>query len=221
MKHVGEIINIYNDDPDQKIKVMVYGIYDDIPENNIPWAFPNIHDRGSRYLPLSVGDLVYVSFNDNDFYHPIYEGYVKSDDILKDILSKHGMDGLNVLTSDGNYSIIRSDKHGFIIENDGCSVKLSRSGDIILSNKGDQSEMVMEAGNFVVTSLLSEIKSNNVKLGKTPTFSATRAEMLYPVLLSLATKIDILLPPVPPNPSMVSIVQSAQNGFKSPTVNIS
>lgn len=222
MKYVGEIVDICDDDPDQKLKVMVYGVYDDISQDDIPWAFPCTHDNGSRFIPFSIGDLVYVTFNDgDDIYHPIYEGYVKSDDILKSILNKHGMNGLNVLTSDGNFSIIRSDKEGFILENDGSSVKLTSDGAISIQNKSGQSEMVMDGGEFLVTSLLSQLKSNDVKLGNTPTFSATRAEVLYPIMLALATKIDILLPPVPPNPSMVSLVEGVKSGMKSSSVKIS
>lgn len=74
-KYRGKVID--NDDPLQcsRVKVRVFGKYDELDANVIPWAIPEINflgsTKGSSIIP-EIGTIVKVEFDQGDDKVPIY-----------------------------------------------------------------------------------------------------------------------------------------------------
>lgn len=78
---LGEIVLVDNDSKfDGRCKVRVFEKFDDIPDEYLPWAYPNSSDvfgRGSMggagsFSYPQVGSIVRIKFNNGDIYHPEY-----------------------------------------------------------------------------------------------------------------------------------------------------
>ena len=80
-KHFGNLRGevVRNDDPLKagRVKVNVFGVYDDIPEDSIPWAIyadpamGGINNVGSAIIP-EVGAHVWCFFEGGDHHYPVY-----------------------------------------------------------------------------------------------------------------------------------------------------
>ena len=65
----GEVVDRRDDKEYDRVKVRVFGVFDDpIEVAHIPWAYPA---RVNGELP-SLGDIVTVFFREGDLYQPIY-----------------------------------------------------------------------------------------------------------------------------------------------------
>jgi hypothetical protein len=88
---LGEVMD--NEDPllNGRCKIKVFGKFDNISTENIPWATPqNRMLPGSHAVPR-IGDIVSIRFDNGDIYHPEYEFQVNQNDDLKaDILESSG-----------------------------------------------------------------------------------------------------------------------------------
>ena len=87
-RYVGKVVSLDEDTKTKNIKVLVYGVYDDIPEADIPWAEPiNAGMAGSSFILPEIGSLVNITFIADDIYRPAYTSSVSS---AKDV---YGIDG--------------------------------------------------------------------------------------------------------------------------------
>ena len=88
---LGEVLD--NDDPNfnGRIKIKVFGKFDSIPTENIPWATPaNRSTPGAHAVPR-IGDIVAVRFDNGDIYHPEYFYQIDQNvDLKADILESSG-----------------------------------------------------------------------------------------------------------------------------------
>jgi hypothetical protein len=118
----GKVID--NNDPKKqgRCKVKVYGLYDEIPNSDIPWSNPTQgflgSDVSSLIIPLN-GTIVNVVFEDDDVYKPVY---TTKTFITTEIPSK---------AKDGY-----PDNMVFFESNDGDSFTFNRkTGDMILTHR--------------------------------------------------------------------------------------
>lgn len=73
--YMGRVVD--NNDPEKlgRCKVTVYGVFDDIPEKDLPWAVPEFAFIGSQngsFIVPPNNVLVNVRFSDGNIYEPIY-----------------------------------------------------------------------------------------------------------------------------------------------------
>lgn len=84
---LGEVMD--NKDPlnNGRCRVKVYGKFDTLPTEAIPWATPMTRDHiGSHHTP-NIGDIVAVRFDNGNMYHPEYWFQVNQNkDLKKDVL---------------------------------------------------------------------------------------------------------------------------------------
>ena len=84
---LGEVVD--NQDPlsNGRCKVKVFGKFDTIPTEAIPWASPmNRNLPGSHAVPR-IGDIVGIRFDNGDIYHPEYLFQVdQNSDLKNDVL---------------------------------------------------------------------------------------------------------------------------------------
>ena len=78
----GKVID--NEDPDKlgRVKILVFGYYDEIPSKALPWAVPDIGyvggTNGSFIIP-EVGTMVRGYFDQGDIQKPIYDSVAFSE----------------------------------------------------------------------------------------------------------------------------------------------
>lgn len=84
---IGEVVD--NADPSNlgRCRVKVFGKFDDLPNDAIPWATPMNRDHvGSHSIP-NIGTVVAVRFDNGNIYHPEYWFQINQSKALKaDIL---------------------------------------------------------------------------------------------------------------------------------------
>ena len=80
---LGEVVD--NNDPlkNGRCRVRVYGKFDNIPTDAIPWAAPsNTHAPGQHFVPRN-GDIVSITFDNGNIYLPMYSYYINQNAELK------------------------------------------------------------------------------------------------------------------------------------------
>lgn len=86
---LGEVIRI--DDPQKigRIKVRVFGKFDDLIEDHIPWAYPSANNTsgsnsgGGFFSVPKLGTIVSITFDSGNIYHPEYHYNQRISDELK------------------------------------------------------------------------------------------------------------------------------------------
>jgi hypothetical protein len=75
---IGEVIDIEDPLLIGRIKVNVYGKFDTIPTEDIPWAYPGNNNTGGSpsgggfFSVPKIGSVVSVKFDNGNIYHPEY-----------------------------------------------------------------------------------------------------------------------------------------------------
>lgn len=125
-KYLGEVLSISDPDKLGKIKVNVFGIYDNLKEENIPWATcrNNIisgssSGAGSLSLP-KVGSLVEVEFDNGNKYTPKwYTQHRISNELLEKLKKDDYYENAQILCYDTELNIyiyyIKNSNQGFVI----------------------------------------------------------------------------------------------------------
>lgn len=90
---LGEVIKI--DDPQKigRIKVRVFGKFDDLIDEHIPWAYPSTNSTsgsnsgGGFFSVPKLGSIVSITFDNGNIYHPEYYYNQRISNELKDEIS--------------------------------------------------------------------------------------------------------------------------------------
>jgi len=161
---IGEIVE--NIDPSNlgRCRVKVFGKFDDLPNDAIPWATPMNRDNiGAHHIP-TIGSIVAVRFDNGNLYHPEYWFQINQNKDLKaDVLDTsseaHNVvslvydvqrniriysspdDGIIITRGSGakERPLIQIDEKGYIKISSGSKIFLD-AGDVFLSNTGESSE---------------------------------------------------------------------------------
>lgn len=86
---IGEVVDIEDPNKVGRIKVKVYGKFDDIPTVDIPWAHPGMNSTagsasgGGHFSVPKKGSIVSVKFDQGNIYHPEYFFNQKISDEVK------------------------------------------------------------------------------------------------------------------------------------------
>lgn len=140
---IGEVVE--NQDPllNGRCRVRVFGKFDKLPVETIPWASPMNRDLvGSHYVPR-IGDIVAVRFENGDIYHPEYWFQVnQNEDLKNDVLLNterpHDVVSL-VYDAERNVRIYWSPEDGLVMttgesQTDSPMIRFSNDGEIFLNS---------------------------------------------------------------------------------------
>lgn len=143
--YVGQVLD--NNDPLKwgRCKVRVHGLHDDIPNEDLPWATPEfalpIGPKGSWIIP-EVGTIVYVKFDDGDFYEPLYGSAVLDLENINFEADKDEDYPDSVIlyeTKNGDYLKINRAKGEMTLKSgSGVVFKFNQNGDIKLVNNNTE-----------------------------------------------------------------------------------
>lgn len=219
-EYLGVVVN--NADPQfrGRCKVKVFGVYDDIPDEDLPWAhriyghsFGAAGGSGEMSVP-KLGSIVRIKFNTGNYLSPEYYASQEISPDLRDEL-ENSYEGAHSLVYDGieNLKIFYTVDKGLVIELKGSNIVISNDNSItikhnqsssIIELRGNQVTMTTDSEISMVApdriraeSSLVEMKGRTVNLGTSPVKSAVTAEDLWSFLKILATAVDTKLPATP------------------------
>lgn len=169
--YIGEIVDI--DDPlfEGRARIRVFGIFDDLDIEDIPWATQingiSFGKNGSGMLSVpKKGAVVTVEFNGENYYRMVYYAEWNADEDLKSEI-KDSYEGAHSLIYDssakpGPLKIFYTQSKGLNISLDNAKIQLDTQDGcklrIVIEMGADQIRM---ENNKVI------IKSNNIELGET------------------------------------------------------
>ena len=167
----GKIID--NNDPDKlgKCKVKVYGIFDDIPNEDIPWASPDFTYSGStqgNFVVPPVNTIVRCYFNNNDIYLPHYTTKAISETLPDDYDEDYPNNMILFSTDNGDSLSVNRKTNLFTFRHaSGTIITINASGQLNIS----ANEINLEStGDISLTSSAGSInleaETGHINLGK-------------------------------------------------------
>lgn len=147
---LGVIEDVLDPRKEGRARIRVVGVYDDIPTEDLPWAYPRQNSSffgaagkaGAISIPKK-GAIVAIRFNNGNPYSPEYSAIHELADDVKEQLSGDGeYEGAHVVLWDGDkeLKIFFSPTAGFTIQVKAASINISN--DNIITVKTDTKVVV-------------------------------------------------------------------------------
>lgn len=222
-----------------RCQIRVYRLMDNLDAKDLPWAVP-INSTifagdgaGSLSVP-KIGQIVRIQFNNGDIYSPEYTTIQNIDTQLIQRI-KDDYDGTHVLLYDPDeeLTVIYQRNSGFQMFYRGSFIQISPDSMITIEHANQESLIQLDgdklnivtknevnvsaAAKVEITADESIIKGNQVtKVGTPPYYHAVLAEVLFPLLQTMATALDAKMPATPG--VNVGLVQQAKQAATSTNV---
>jgi hypothetical protein len=229
-----------------RAKIRVVSIYDDIPVEDLPWAYPKQKSAyfgkdglgGSLSVPKK-GAVVAVRFDNGNSYSPEYYSLHEIAEDVREELGKSGEYlGSHVVLFDGDeeLKIWFTISKGITMQLKGSRVNIGRDKAITIEHADTQSIIELRGGNISIhansrieVTSGSEIEAasndiwingNFVKVGHNPVNGpAVLGDQLFLLLTALASVVDAKFPPTPGAAS--TLINTFKEVVLSKTVKVS
>ena len=169
--HLGEIVDINDPLKQGRARIRVFGFFDDLEIEDIPWAeqvsglsFSSARGNGNISIPR-VGATVNVQFDGSNYYKCFYEFEKESDpSLLEEIADSYeGAQSLwyDVEAEPGTLKLFYTKKKGMVLSLGDAKIQLD-------TQDGGNLRIVIEMGNDQIKMENSKviINSNNIELGE-------------------------------------------------------
>ena len=166
--YLGKIVDINDPLKLGRAKVNVFGIFDDLQIEDIPWAeqnpgisFGKGFGGGNITIPRN-GAVVYVRFEEENYYKITYD-YLKetSPDLIEEISQENSYEGTQCLVYDGDalpgtLKVIYTRRNGMVISLGDAKVQLDtqNGGELRVVVKMGEDEIRMEQSKVIVSKRL-------------------------------------------------------------------
>jgi hypothetical protein len=167
---LGEVVDV--DDPNKsgRIKVKVFGKFDELETEFIPWAYPANNytgggsDGGGFFSVPKVGSIVSIKFDNGNIYHPEYRFAQTISQALKDEISDSYTNAHSLIydtSTEGGVKIFFTESKGLMldykstqinIKNDNSVVIQTESGNSVIEITNDGKLNLTHSGNITVKS---------------------------------------------------------------------
>ena len=239
---LGIVVNAKDPTFSGRAQVKVFGLFDGISDDHLPWASPINstifagNGAGSLSVP-KVGQIVRVQFNNGDLYAPEYTTIQNIDTSLIQKI-KNDYDGTHVLLYDPGeeLTVIYQKKSGlqiylkesfFQIGKDSMITIQTPNNDSIIQMENDiinitsKNEVNIAGASRVVVNADEVIVNGNAatKIGPGPYNHAVAGETLMALLATMASALDSKIPMTPG--VNVGLVESSKQAILSTNVYIS
>lgn len=237
---------VVNDDPERigRCKIRILGVFDNILDNDLPWAFPAYNTTfaggeskgfGSISIP-KIDTVVRVKFENGDAYSPVYLSIPIANAAMSGELDKSYLNS-HVVTydEDEKMKVLYSPSIGLKYHLNGSHLTINPDKSITIEHDATQSVIELNGSNITIVANAKieataptkiEINSSNVhvngvktELGAAPVFSNICAEPLWVFLKALAAATDAKWPPSPG--LLSSLAATAEVASSSKTVKTS
>ena len=179
--HLGEIVDINDPLKQGRARIRVFGFFDDLEIEDIPWAeqvsglsFSSARGNGNISIPR-VGATVNVQFDGSNYYKCFYEFEKESDPALLEEIadSYEGAQSLwyDVEAEPGTLKLFYTKKKGMVLSLGDAKIQLD-------TQDGGNLRIVIEMGNDQIKMENSKviINSNNIELGEGATQAVIRGD---------------------------------------------
>lgn len=185
---VGRVI--YNEDPtfSGRCKVKVFGLFDDLPDENVPWFVPaNINifgteGGGSLSVP-KVGDIVRVRFSNSDYYSGEYTSLQCVDPNLVEEIKDDYQDSQVILYDAANeVTIIYQKMTGLKLYHRGATIIIDPTGNIQLKHQNNANVIEINDNDINIVSGSTDENNSatgtiNISSGSTVNINSTTANI--------------------------------------------
>lgn len=207
---------IYNEDPTftGRCKVRVFSIFDDLPDQNIPWFVPSNFtvfsgEGGGNISIPKVGDIVKVRFANDDYYSGEYSCVQNLDpNLINEIKDDYAGTHVLLYDSDKDLIVIYQPKTGLKMYLNGSVIVIDADGMIQMKHKNNSnvieitdSAITIVSGNNSEVNIKTEgtvnieggnvkVDSGNIELGGSGNkYDAVKGQELVKELIALNTMI--------------------------------
>jgi hypothetical protein len=176
---MGEVVDVEDPQKIGRIKVKVYGKFDQIPTSDIPWAYPGNSQfsgsasGGSSFSVPKKGSIVSIKFDNGNIYHPEYFFQQKiSDEVKSEISSSYN--NAHVIVYDtvtsGSLKIFFTESKGLVLDYKSSQINIKPDKSIIVQTASKNSILEMlDDGTLNVT----QAKDINIKTSTKVNLKAT------------------------------------------------
>lgn len=221
--YLGVVVNAEDPLFEGRCKINVFGKFDDLSEDAIPWAYPanatisaggSSKGAGQLFVPKK-GQIFKVKFIGGNVYSPEYYTVQNINDSLKGIISGSYLN-TNVLYYDEDIPAwcLYTPGIGFQIYQNGSNFTINPDDSITIEHKNTSSIIELNGPVINMTSnatvnvtantdiniesgVTSLSGTNTTKLGPSPAYSGMLAEPTWAFLKILAAGLDAKLPSTP------------------------
>lgn len=208
--YLGVIVDVADPLKQGRAKVRVFGIFDDIPVEDLPWAEPGTaceyfgggKGGGAVSIPR-IGTVVYCSFEGENYYK-LYFDTIKefSPDLTEEMNEENSYEGFHSIIYDseaqpGSLKLFYSRKKGLTFELGDAKVQLDtqNGGELRVVIKMGDDEIRMENRKVIINSL-------NIELGEGAIESVIKGDT-FKKIYDTHTHAGAGSPPVVPLPTSI------------------
>lgn len=170
---LGEVVDIADPQKIGRIKVKVFGKFDELDNESIPWAYPgnNISagsaDGGSFFSVPKLGSVVSIKFDNGNIYYPEYFfNQHLSQDARTEIENSYENAHIIVYdtVTDGKLKIFFTQEKGLMLDYKESQINIKPDKSIVIQNASKNGKLEMlDDGNMNITeSKTITIKAENV-----------------------------------------------------------
>lgn len=242
MTFLGVIIDAEDPLKQGRCKVRVFGKFDSIPDEDIPWANPQlglIFSKDGTSGAMSVprkGAVVSVLFDSGNIYSPEFASIQEpADELLTEIKNSYPNAHSLIYDDEEEIRVYYTKEKGYTMYLKGSRINIANDNAITIEHKNTSSIIELRGNNITVTSD-SEVNvtagsrckvtspevwvdGKETKVGHVPAYSAVLAEPLWAFLKVLSAAVDAKLYPTPG--AMSGACETAEQLSTSTTVKVS
>lgn len=158
---LGEVVDIADPLKVGRIKVKVFGKFDQIPTSDIPWAYPGMNVTGGSpsgggfFSVPKKGSLVSVRFDQGNLYHPEYFFVQKISDEVKSEI-ENSYDNAHIIVYDtvtsGSMKIFFTEQKGIMLDYKQTQINIKPDKSIDIRTASGKSKIeLLDDGKLNVT----------------------------------------------------------------------
>lgn len=140
---LGEVVDVNDNTYTGKIKVKVYGKFDDLSTDDIPWAYPYNNvlggdaSGGGFYAVPKKGSVVNIIFDNGNIYHPMYFSNYRVHDSLKSEIESNQENFYSLLyDTDEKIKITYDKKNGLMLNFNESKINIRPDNSIYIDSTG-------------------------------------------------------------------------------------
>jgi hypothetical protein len=158
---LGEVMDIEDPLKIGRVKIKVFGKFDEIPTEDLPWAQPGNNitggsDSGGGFFSVpKKGSIVSVKFDNGNIYHPEYFFVQKISNEVKEEI-KDSYENAHVIVYDtiteGGLKIFFTEEKGLMLDYQETQINIKNDKSILIQTaSGDSKVEIMDDGKMTIT----------------------------------------------------------------------
>lgn len=158
---LGEVVDIADPNKIGRIKIRVFGKFDDLEVEDIPWAYPNTvftsggTSGGGFFSVPKLGSIVAVSFDNGNIYHPEYKFIQNISTELKEEIAESYDNAHSLIydtVTEGGLKVYFTESKGLVFDFKSTIVNLKPDNSItVITESGDSSIEITNDGKLTIT----------------------------------------------------------------------